>query len=177
MKRRAIIYLADCEEKRFDNYLYNDRLPFFVTSLSELHDPESEKGKKRADYSVCNAFELRMMLEFTSDGGIDVESARHAAENAAFKLAYAFQDQPDTDVFVALVQFRKFEDLTPRAIFVGTFADIAAQIAEKTDAPEVQRVVMVNASEVSRFVLPRAVEFDLINEYDPRPAWVMDGIY
>lgn len=177
MKRRAVLYITDCEEKRFDNYLFHARLPFIVKSLPLFPD-ESERGKRRADYSLADAFALRVMLDFTDGGGVDVEAALYAARNAWGKLYGRADDAPPGDVYLVLVQGRPTDaNEAPRKLFAVTLADIPAIIAAEAAPEETLRVVLVNASAASRFVMERAREFGTVAENDFRPAWDLAEVY
>jgi len=176
MKRRAVLYITDCEEKRFDNYHFHGRLPFIVNQ--PLFPDESERGKRRADYSVADAFSLRIMMDFTDGGGVDVDAALYAAGNACHKIKYRADDAPSGDVYLVLVQERPIDSVeAPRQLFAATLEDIPAIIAEKTAPEETRRVVLVNASAASRFVVDRAREFGTVAENDSRPAWEMAEVY
>ena len=177
MKRRHLLYITDCEEKRFDNHFFNGRLPFTPKSLPVFPD-ESERGKRRADYSVADGFALRVMLDFTDAGGVDVEAALYAAGNAWHKIKGRADDAPSGDVYLVLVQERPTDAVeAPRQLFAVTLAEIPAIIADKTAPEETLRVVLVNASAASRFVMERAREFGTVAENDFRPAWDLAEVY
>jgi len=179
MKRRAILYATDCEEKRFDNYLFRKQLPFDPAPLPEHIDLNSDRGKRRAEYSVANAFELRLMLDLTDQGGIDVESAQYAAGNAVRKLRWVSGEPTGDDLYIALVTEVPLpgEDFTRKQLFACRLADLHLVLADNTEPDQVRRVTLVNASAASRFVLARAGEFGVFQEHDARPAWDMVEVY
>lgn len=177
MKRRAILYVTETEEKRFDNYLFHGRLPFIPTSLPPMPD-FTDRGKRRADYSVADAFALRVMMDFTDGGGVDVDAALHAAGNALRAIEGRTADVHVGDVYLVLTQERPIDSVpAPRQLFAATLAEIPAIITDKTAPEETRRVVLVNASAASRFVIERAREFGTVAENDPRPAWEMGAVY
>ncbi|MCW1931733.1 hypothetical protein [Pararhodobacter zhoushanensis] len=177
MKRRLVLEVTQCAEKRFDNYHFHKNLPFIAPEPSSFVSVNSDGSKRRADYSARDAFDLRMMMEFTDNGGVDVNSAKYAASNAWRKLLTASERAPTSDLYLVLVQERPVEGFQPRQLFAGTLDEVPALIAENTAAEAVQRIVLVNASEASRFVVSSLKHFGVISDEDQRPAWLLDDAF
>jgi len=182
MKRRAILFVTDCEEKRFDTLLFRRQLPFVPAPLPmdlDLTDPLGDRAKRRADYSIADAFLLRLMLDFMDQGGVDVESARYAANNALGRIGAVADVPGQGDIYVAHVAEKRIpgEDFNPMQLFACRLADLERILSERTDPDQVRRITLVSASAASRFVLARAAEFDLFPEHDTRPAWDMGGVF
>jgi hypothetical protein len=182
MKRRALAYVTDCEDRRFDTYLNRGQLPFRPAPLPldvDIEDPTGPRARRWADYSVRDAFLLRLMLDFVDVGGVDVESGLYTARNA--RIEAAAEAAGGADIYVAHLQERPVEvegdDIRGQQHFAGRLVDLPEWLAARTDPDSVQRITIVNASAASRFVLARAAEFDLFPEHDTRPAWEMGAVY
>lgn len=180
MKRRAILYITECDPKRFETLLFRKQLPFVPAPLPLHVEADAEQVKRRADYSVSNAFALRLVMDFADQGGLSLEAALYAGRNAVRKLdLVANGADPARDVYIVHVaEFAlEGEDGDPMQIFACHLDDLAAVLAEKTDPAQVRRITLVNASATSRFVLGRAAEFGLFPDHDTRPAWQMAEVF
>ncbi|MDF3606212.1 hypothetical protein PE067_08750 [Paracoccus sp. DMF-8] len=175
MKRRAILYSADCEEKRFDGYYFRNQLPF-VPELPLSGEKDDAHTRRRAEYSLQDAFLLRLMMEFVDHGGVAIDAAQYSAGNAFHHLALASERVGrDHDVWLVFIQNRPGElDFAPRALCAGCLDEIPALIRDKSDPSDPPRVVLVNASGASRFVLNRADEFGILREGEARPVWLIE---
>lgn len=179
MKRRAILYVVDCEEKRFDGYQFREQLPFVPAPLPMFPAPESERGKRRADYSLKDALALRLMLELNNHGGIAVEAASYAAGNSHHHLVLASERSEGSDIWLAYLQNDPTEecDFVIRALCAGTLDELPNLIRAKADPEQMPRVTILNASAASRFVKKRAAELDVGDESDDRPIWLLPDAY
>lgn len=175
MKRRAVLYVADCEEKRFDGYYFRKQLPF-VPALPLDSEEDDARARRRAEYSLLDAFLLRLMMEFVDHGGVEIEAAKYAAGNAFHHLGNASErNGGGDDIWLAFFQSRPGElDFAPRALGAGNLDEIPALIRGKSDPSDPARVVLVNASAASRFVIDRAAEFGITREWENRPAWLIE---
>lgn len=179
MKRRAILYVVDCEEKRFDGYQFREQLPFVPAPLPTHITSESDRGKRRADYSLYEALSLRLMLELNNHGGIAIEAATYASGNARHHLVMASERGGDADIWLAYLQNDPTEecDFVLRALCAGTLDELPDLIRDKSDPDQPPRVTIINASAASRLVAQRAGEFDVGEELDARPIWLMPDVY
>ncbi|WP_420345000.1 hypothetical protein [Paenirhodobacter sp.] len=178
MKRRAILYVADCEEKRFDGYYFRKQLPF-VPDLPLDSEADDARARRRAEYSLSDAFLLRLMMDFVDDGGVEIDAAKYSAGNAIRHLHRASERlNADQDIWLAFLQNRPGElDFAPRALCAGSLDEIPGLIREKSDPSDPPRVVLVNASAASRFVVNRADEFGITRNSENRPVWLIEETY
>lgn len=180
MKRRAVLYVTDCEEKRFDMYLFRQQLPFTPAPLPSHVDEASERGKRRADYSLMDAFLLRLMMDIIDHGGLDVEAATYVAGNIRHRLIMASERlASDQDVWIGYLQNRPNAemDFVFRQLFAGSLEEVPEAIRERSEPNDPPRVVLINASAASRFVIDRADEFGVTVEREPRPVWMIEQTY
>lgn len=183
MRRKALCVISDIEPRRFDTLLMRGQVPF--------RRPESGWG----EYTLDDAFRLRLMLDFIDNGGCEILTAVKALDRclntnwmreypltpkrpthdmwlAAATISYANQDEPDEGVdFVAgpyhavpqLVQGIG-ENVAAATDGSGVVFDASGELVNSSEefpdyAPG--RIIMVNASLVSRKVIHAAELLDM----------------
>lgn len=180
MKRAGIAFCAGIEARRFDVLAQRDQTPFAVAVPPK-------------QYTLENAYQLRVMIDLIRDGGIDLETAALIVNGATEKLAIHPLNQPESggDLWIgrALVTMAKGDSTDIFYDYVGgflpeLFEQAQALVAEKYDPaekPELVRIDMVNASQAARQVrerakdlgLPEGEDFSLIFTDKPLPAWMV----
>lgn len=184
MKRKAFLAIAGCTVKRFDNMQLRDQLPFRPQFGPGADAPQAEYAQ--ADYSVMDAFRMRVFLDAAENKGLSVEAAKYIAGNCDRYLrpvsARATPDGAGEDLWIFYAQGRPYasadtgEQMTPRTLGAGTLASLPAFMAEKVDRHENQFLVLINASLASLYVLAAALKSGVIEgDADPiQHVWERD---
>jgi len=167
MKRKAFLTIAGCTVKRFDNMQLRDQLPFRPQFGAFGEDAKAEYAQ--ADYSVMDAFRMRVFLDAAENKGLSVEAAKYIAGNCERALRGASAVGGDGDLWIFYAQGRAFQPedggdaITGRTLGAGTLDTLAEFVAAKVDRDETQFLALINASLASRHVLGSAVKAGLIN--------------
>lgn len=171
MKRAQLTYCADIDATRFNLLRQRDQLPFYVA--------ENPTVAKWSDYTIEDAFQLRLMLDLLGGDekdaggrshsvGLSPSYAANVAGNAAcITCKDAFISRPS--IWIGVVAFegmtRGDERTFSRAHYWGGLAGLSDWIdqtvspwtsAYKSYAPT--RTFLANATRAAEFVMSRAVE-------------------
>jgi len=168
MKRKEFLEIAGCTVKRFDNMRLRDQMPFTPKPGGVSDDPEG----KHADYSILDAFQLRIFLDAIENKGLPADTATYIAGNCIHHLRAASErvGQGGDELWVFYAHGRPFrfsdtgETMTPRRLGAGTLAELPAFVRDKLSPEETQFIALVNASVASLFVLVAALKADVIVE-------------
>lgn len=168
MKRKQLLYVTECNERRFDTLHMRDQLPFLKT-----------RGRW-AEYSVEEAFRLRVMLDLIGSegqadplGGLGHKAALSITNNALSKYhslrgAIMLEEFAEADWWIGVTIFEEVnasgERLRYADWFIGPLQNLSShqhaviEKARKNGEPEniPVRTFVVNASRAARFVLDRA---------------------
>jgi len=166
MKRLDVLQLTGCNQKRFEGYHYRKQLPFYLST-------DDSRVKTRATYSLEKVFALGVMMESVDDAGLDLEAAKYVASNAVRKLRSASEKiDNDEDLWLILLQDRENSLGFPaRTLVAGTLRMLPELIQQNADEESLRRIVMVNASSVSRAIKANAEEHDISEGKVDGPAW------
>lgn len=186
MKRKDLLAVSACTNKRFDNLALRKQLPFIPVPVPGLVDPQSERGRKMADYSLEDAFRLRLMLDLVENQGLNLDAAQYAARNAGTALRRDFYganlDIDGPDIWLVFAQYRPTASgLVPRMLKGATLADMSRLIMEEINPDEARQelafIVMVNASAISETVTANALAEAVISAdcFDFKPLWLSAG--
>jgi len=159
MKRSGIAFCVNLDPRRFDHYVYRDQLPF----------PAKEAP---AQYSLAEAFALRVFLDAIEEGGVSIELAQHIATSGPGRLlVHPLNQKPgEADLWVGAALIRDPDlgegDAALHSFTVaGTLAELVTQAearaAEHGPQANLIRLVTVNASRAARSVRSRANEMGL----------------
>ena len=169
MKRKGLLLVSGCHEKRFESLAARNQLPF--------PPPEG----KWNDYSLKDAFELHLMLVGLDTWGASVDLAMSLFAGIDKMEAHPLNHmlgEADQWVGVGVVDDPLFKedgsvDLYPRIYFAGPLEDLPARIAAahaKCDG-RLRSLVMVNATDSARIVRERAREIGLPEGDDFQTIW------
>lgn len=143
MKRAALLSLVDLEATRFNLLRQRDQLPFIGAS-------ENERGWQ--EFSLQDAFKLRMMLDLMEGTGLGPAEAKSVLHGAISSIGFAAETTPD-------LWFGEFAK--PNGEFGGHFGSLS-QLADRLDQPSrASRIILVNASRAARAVLARAADLGI----------------
>ena len=164
MKRAGLLFCADVDAPRFKLLKQRDQLPF--------HVPAHDGAEKWTDYTLDQAFRLRLMLDLIGGegegqlAGIGPNDAVKLVSNA---LGY-FPRHPldvvsEQDLWVGVAVFEEATSEGSHRFtrwFAGDLAELPSWLAKagtetdgKTKLPVV-RIFMANASRAAKFVRDRA---------------------
>lgn len=144
MRRATLTNLVEMDAERFNVLRRRDQLPFVGAA-------ESERGWQ--EFSLQDAFKLRMMLDLMEGSGLGPAEAKSVLHGASMiDVHYAAEITPD----LWLGEFTK-----SGGEFGGHFGTLA-QLADRFDKPgPASRIVLVNASRAARAVLARAADLGI----------------
>lgn len=144
MRRAALTTLVDMDPERFNVLRRRDQLPFVGAA-------ESDGGWQ--DFSLQDAFKLRMMLDLMEGSGLGPAEAKSVLHGASMiDVHHAADAAPE-------LWFGEF--IKPGGEFGGHLGPLS-QLAERLDQPgRASRVVLVNASRAARAILARAAELGI----------------
>lgn len=164
MKRRDLLAISGCSVKKFDNLRVREHVPF---NYASLNDPEG----KQTDYSIVDAFQLRIFLDASENKGLPAEAATYIGGNCVRHLRNAHDPKmPDADLWIFYAQGRPYqfpdtgEFMTPRALGAGTLADLPAFVETKITDADNQFLVLINATFASTLILVGALKAGLIED-------------
>lgn len=106
MRRKAFCVVADIEPRRFDTMLTRGQVPF------------SKKEEGWGQYSLDDAFLMRLMLDLIDNGGCEIEPAAiglHIALRTHWLDTYPLtREQPKDDIWVAIgsIAYGRSEEYT-----------------------------------------------------------------
>lgn len=175
MKRAGLLFCADVDAPRFKLLKQRDQIPFDV--------PEHE----RIDYTLDQAFQLRLMLDLiggessdkTQLNGLGPEYAASMVANAMGRFPrHPLNQIEPRDWWAGLVVFAdKDSDETPYRFtewYVGELENLGSWVEEKRKRPcegpngstiyrrlPVVRLFLANATRAANFVRDRACEMGL----------------
>lgn len=177
MKRAAMLYCADLDPARFKLFKQRNQLPFAFG--------DDEPGVKRNDYTLDQAFCLRLMLDLIGGESSDETQLNGLgptyAANMVLNIMNRFPQHPlmqvlPLDWWAGVIVFEDF-DADGEAIrwsewFVGELEQLAAWIGEKRQrqpSPNSEsrgqvntvRVFLANVTRSADFVRDRAEELGL----------------
>jgi hypothetical protein len=162
MKRKQLLYVTECNGKRFDTLHTRDQLPFLKT-----------RGRW-AEYSLQDAFLLRILLAFIDDipdvsgeryRALKIRSATRIVNEVASKLPHidsrrALEAFSKKDrffcAFVCSSAPQEMDRDLHAEFFLCTYGDMLSRMRGGGDS--VERVFAVNASNEARVLLRRLEE-------------------
>ena len=177
MKRAGLLYCADVDAPRFKLLKQRDQLPF--------HVPAHDGAEKWTDYTLDQAFRLRLMLDLLGGegegqlAGIGPNDAVKLVSNALgyFPRHPLNQIEPrDWWAGLVVLEDKAQDDTTYRFSewYVGELEQLGAWVDEKRKVPcagpdggtvyrrlSVIRVFLANATRAANFVRDRACELGL----------------
>lgn len=180
MKRKDLLAAAGCSNKRFDNLALREQLPFRPLPIPGLVDPQSDKGRKLGDYSLRDAFQLRLMLDLVENQGLSLDVARYIASNSARHLIRASERYGDSpDIWLVFAQNRPdAAGNGMRTLKATTLADLPRLIEADLQPDEYRQglafIAMVNATTVSEAVAANALAAAIISadSFSFEPLWM-----
>lgn len=179
MKRKNLLTVAACMNKRFDNLALRDQLPFETTPLTA-------KGRQHSDYTLPQAFQLRVMLDLLENQGLSLEVSQYVAGNCLRHLREATERYGYEDIWLVFAQDRQTTSgdaagLVNRMLKATTLADLPRLIEEEIQPEdhryEVALIALVNATAISQFVTIQALANAVISadSFDFEPLWLTAG--
>ncbi|WP_157001531.1 hypothetical protein [Paracoccus sp. S4493] len=169
MKRAALLFCADVDASRFKLLKQRDQLPFL------LHDQDQDS--KWADYSLEDAFRLRIMLDLINDasketypGGLGPQFAQSVAGNIGVQSADVAGCRPM--FWAGVIGFEGINRndqpehwLVP---FTGTLGGLEEAVsqeqatwAEVYSEISVPRMFLANATRAAEYIRGRAAELGI----------------
>ncbi|MDO9639167.1 MAG: hypothetical protein Q7J44_11560 [Pseudotabrizicola sp.] len=159
MKRAAIAFCVDVDPRRFDHYVFRDKLPF-------------PAPVPPANYTLENAYDLRLFLDLMTQGGVSMDQASEIVASGTDKLmVHPLNQNPgaaDLWVGAALIHdpdLGEGNDAFHTFFVAGTMIELAvdaeATAKEYGDKSRLMRVIAANASAAARLVAARAHEMGL----------------
>lgn len=164
MRRNKLLEIADCEAERFNSMRRRDQLPFL-----RMVAP-TEDGTKWGEFTLHEAFVLRLMLDLIDEGGVGIDPARAiimTAVNPTNMPTHPLQAAADApDIWAAGVWLKDDDETEPFRFHIfgvtGHFSELEAKMHDLRNTycggKEPVRVVAVNASRAARFVWAKALE-------------------
>lgn len=178
MRRSGLIYCADCTAPHFKALRARGQLPF------STFDDDITGWQ---NFSLADAFQLRLMLDFTEQDGIGNDLARYAViEGTGRRLSMHPLNYPrsqgDMWAAVALVELpisdsdaQDTGDRTTYFALGGRLEDLPRLVAERIEnhffGSQLVRIVAANASRAAHFVRRRAHALGLPEGDDFTPVW------
>ena len=169
MKRKGLLAITGCGDKRFETFGTRDQLPFPATT-----------GKWN-DYTLEDAFRLRLMIETLDHAGGDIETALYLAGNGPRKLPMHPLNYPSSEgeMWVAagkVTEPNNADDEThSRFTVAGRLQDISPKVRDivKRDfeGSKVVALVCINVSAVADHVRQEALDFGLPEGNDYTSVW------
>lgn len=172
MRRAGLLYCADCAAPRFKILAHRDQLPF---SADTGQDDLSENLRKHANYSLDDAFRLRLMLDLVGGegnevvhGGLSPNYASNVVWNCGANHINSIDVKGDLWVGVAISHYDLTEDekanhpsLERRSDFFRCrpFGELGAWIKDLEGKPV--RLFLASATRAARFVRERALDLGL----------------
>lgn len=169
MKRAALLFCADIDPGRFKLLKQRDQLPF--------HVQDNDEDSKWADYSLEDAFRLRIMLDLVNDasketypGGLGPKFAQSVASNIGIHSTSAAGCRPMFWVGVIGIEgiLRDGQREHWPLRFNGPLAAIEEAISQEQIAWadsyqefSVHRMFLANATRAAEFILARAAELGI----------------
>lgn len=180
MKRAAFLHCVGIGAPRFKLLKQRDQLPFAPDSAYYFPDSDG----KHADYTLSDAFLLRVFLDATENKGLSIEAAKYIAGNCMWHLRTTADAMPaqtaDLWIFYAQGHVQQLDDSgefwTPRHLGAGRLEDLAQFVNEKLPAAETQFITLINATMASARVLAAAFERGVIIPDDEpvKHLWARD---
>lgn len=170
MKRAAMLFCADADAPRYKVLKQRDQLPF----------PVDEQDGKWQDFTLDDAFRLRLMLDLVGGDGIAKTEedqlkglppayAAKVVSNGLFDCdVHPLDMSEDADIWLAVAIFEEASADQTKIRFSGWFAGalvdfpdwVSAEVAKSANLVPV-RTCLVNAGRAARFVRERAVKMNL----------------
>lgn len=184
MKRKDLLKITGCDAKRFENYHWRNQLPFIAAPQPDSKgDPDYQVEMRRANYSLRDAFQLRVFMDVSEKDGLSIEAAKYIAGNCIHHLQMASEAarsrKSDMWIFYAQGHVTRFEGSgerwTPRALGAGRLEDLSAFV-EKISAEGNRFITIFNATMASARVLGAAMVSNMIVPDDEpvKPLWDRD---
>lgn len=180
MKRKEFLKLTGCNVKQLANLKMRKNLPFVPNTGGHLYDDEG----KQTDYSLLDAFQMRVFLDASENKSLPLETAQYIAGNCLHHLRFGggntVSAEDDLWIFYAQGYQTKFADngetWTPRKLGAGRLQDLAAFVANKLPREETQFLVSLNANLASDNVLAAAIEHGILvlDDKPLEPIWMRD---
>lgn len=167
MRRNKLLEISDCEAERFNSLRRRDQLPF-QRMVAPIED-----ASKWGEFTLHEAFALRLMLDLMDEGGVGIDPARAiimTAVNPTNMPTHPFQaDANSPDIWAAGVWLKEDDEAEPSRFHIfgvtGPFSELEEKMHDVRNTycrgKEPVRVVAVNASRAARFVRDRALEHGL----------------
>lgn len=153
MKRKDLLQIAGCSVKRFDNMQLRGHLPFDSNPGPEnaFKVPDADRSKQ-ADYSLENAFQLRIFLDAVENKGLSVEVAQYIAQNCLHVLrrAKSGSDVGEETIWLFYAQER---GAPGKVMGAGPMSALEDFLQTKADPDNAQFIVLMNASMASAIVI------------------------
>lgn len=177
MRLAGLLHCAECHRERFNSLRRRDQLPF-STDDAEVVGWQT--------FTLADAFELRLMLDFTEQDGIGNDLARYAVIEGVGRLSMHPLNYPRThgDMWaaVALIELPEaeaealgIEGRSWRFAVAGRLEDlphiVTARIDRDFHGAQLVRLVTANASRAADSVRTRARELGLPESDDFSPVW------
>lgn len=177
MKRKDFLKISGCTVKQFDNMQARGHLPFRPKFGSVLEDQQREFA--HADYSVMDAFRMRVFLDASGNRGLSAEVAKYIAANCDRHLRAAsakVQSAEDLWIFYAQERPSSADDtgqkIVGRTLSAGLLEDLPEFVAQMA-MEEIQFLALINASRASHDLLLCAVAARVLGDgcNFARPVW------
>jgi hypothetical protein len=169
VKRKGLLLVTGCAEKRFDTLNNREQLPF------------STGAGRWADYSLDDAFRLRVMLTAVDQAGLNLENGLYLAVSGVGKLSMHPLNYPESygAMWVAVCTVTEpdpeVKETHWRFAVAGRQEDLAGLAAAHIDrnhlGSKLVAMVAVNASEAALHVRDAARDIGLPESDDYSPVW------
>lgn len=166
MKRKMLLDLSMCSTKRFDNLSSRGQLPYIQKRLAGGISHDSEKGQKMAEYTLQEAFQLRVMLNLIDNQGLSIETARYIAGNCISKLLFAedgYLCDPASQPWLICVLEKPVEgSQAGRMLHAVSMNKMALKIYDDVKSEHLAFAVLVDAKAISDQIFQKSEELGLL---------------
>lgn len=174
MRRKGLLLVSGCGEKRFENLAARNQLPF-----------PSPEGKWN-DYTLQQAYDLQLMLTGMDTWGASIELAQYVLNGLRKMPAHPLNHplgEPDVWVGAAVVDDPVLKDdgsidFYPQFTFAGRLEEVSAAVSPERSGwqARLRSIVLLNATHSARVVRERAREIGLPEGDDFGPVWPNDRL-
>lgn len=172
MKRKGLLLVSGCGEKRFESLASRNQLPF-----------PTPEGKWN-EYTLQQAFDLQLMLAGVDTWGASIDLALYLL-NGLRKMTLHPLNHPlgEADVWVGaavvddpVLKHDGSIDFYPQFTFAGRLDEVSGAVSPKRSGWQgrLRSIVLLNATHSARVVRERAREIGLPEGDDFRPVWPSD---
>lgn len=178
MRRAGLLLVADCSPQRFDTLRRRNHLTF-------SSEPALNLASGWGEFTLRDAFELRLILDLMEASGVGGEEARYITGNAFTQARRdgrfsrhplngpeSFPPYNGEDIWVFGGIFHAPDvDFTARFCDAGALSELPMIVSRIEGGDPIARMVAANATRAAKFVRNRALEFSIEGATDFSDAW------